>query len=68
MKKIDNAWINRDYETLKSLISSDATLYHDDGRVSNGPEEFTKAIEDDYIKNTEEGKRMVLGYGFCFFY
>ena len=66
VKKIDNAWINRDYETLKSLISSDATLYHDDGRVSNGPEEFTKAIEDDYIKNTEEGKEWSWVMDFAF--
>ena len=66
VKKIDNAWVNRDYETLKSLVSSDATLYHDDGRVSNGPEEFVKAIEDDYIQNTAEGKEWSWVMDFAF--
>ena len=45
VKQIDNAWKSRDYETLKSLVADDAKLYHDDGRVSTGGDEFVAAIE-----------------------
>ena len=54
VKKIDAAWLARDYDTMKSYIADDAKLYHDDGRVSTGPEEFVAAIEDDYMRQLQQ--------------
>lgn len=66
VKKIDAAWLARDYDTMKSYIADDAKLYHDDGRVSNGPEEFIAAIEDDYNETIAEGNEWswVMNFGF----
>ena len=66
VKKIDAAWLARDYDTMKSYIADDAKLYHDDGRVSTGPEEFVAAIEDDYNETIAEGNEWswVMNFGF----
>ena len=66
VKQIDNAWKSRDYETLKSLVADDAKLYHDDGRVSTGGDEFVAAIESDYTELVAEGKEWDWVMNFAF--
>ena len=66
VKQIDNAWKSRDYETLKSLVADDAKLYHDDGRVSTGGDEFVAAIESDYTEMVAEGKEWDWVMNFAF--
>ena len=66
VKNIDNAWRSRDYETLKSLVADDAKLFHDDGRVSTGGEEFIAAIESDYTEMVAEGKEWDWVMNFAF--
>ena len=39
-KSIDKAWAERDYETLKSLISNEGNFTHDDNSVSTNADEF----------------------------
>ena len=66
VKTIDNAWRSRDYETLKSLVADDAKLFHDDGRVSTGGDEFVAAIESDYNEMVAEGKEWDWVMNFAF--
>ena len=47
-KRIDKAWAERDYETLKSYIAKDASMRFDDGTLVKGPKEFVKKIEKQY--------------------
>ena len=66
VKNIDNAWRARDYETLKSLVADDAKLFHDDGRVSTGGDEFVAAIESDYNETIAEGNEWDWVMNFAF--
>ncbi len=43
--KIDKAWADLDYETLKSYVAEDAEMRFHDGRVAVGPEEFIELIK-----------------------
>ena len=53
---IDRAWKLRDYEMIKSLVSEDAELSLEDGRVLTGAGAFVDMIEADYQKSVvEEG-------------
>ena len=51
---IDKAWKMRDYDTLKSLISEDAELLLEDGRVLTGGDAFVKMVQDDYQESVVE--------------
>ena len=46
VKKIDAAWLARDYDTMKSYIADDAKLYHDDGEWVSA--RFTTAADEVY--------------------
>ena len=47
-KRIDQAWAERDYETLKTYIADEAFLRFDDGTQVTGPKAFVKKIEKQY--------------------
>lgn len=47
-KAIDKAWAERDYESLKTLISNEGNYTHDDNSVSTNAEEFIAHIEAGY--------------------
>ena len=47
-KKIDNAWAERDYETLKSYIHEDPWMHFANGDIANSPQEFVDLIEKEY--------------------
>ena len=55
-KAIDKAWTDRDYETLKTLISNDGNFTHDDNTVSTNAEEFIAHIEAGYQTSLESGE------------
>ena len=55
-KAIDKAWTERDYETLKTLISNDGNFTHDDNTVSTNAEEFIAHIEAGYQTSLESGE------------
>ena len=56
--KFDKAWQERDYETIKSLVSEDAELTSEKGEVLVGAQAFADYIEKDYqesvVKNGQE--------------
>jgi len=52
---IDRAWKKRDYEMIKSLVSDEAELSLEDGRVLTGADAFVEMIEADYQKSVVEG-------------
>ena len=53
---IDRAWKKRDYDMIKSMVSDDAELSLEDGRVLTGADAFVEMIEADYQKSVvEEG-------------
>jgi hypothetical protein len=43
----DNAWANKNYELLKTMISSDASFEFHDGRIATGAEEFIALIKEE---------------------
>ena len=53
-KAIDKAWAERDYESLKTLISSEGNYTHDDNSVSTNAEEFIAHIEAGYQDSLEK--------------
>ena len=55
-KAIDKAWTDRDYETLKTLISNDGNFTHDDNTVSTNAEEFIAHIEAGFQTSLESGE------------
>ncbi|MDA7717119.1 hypothetical protein N9F14_00155 [bacterium] len=55
-KAIDKAWTERDYETLKTLISNDGNFTHDDNTISTNAEEFIAHIEAGYQTSLESGE------------
>ena len=46
--KIDNAWKERDYDAIKSLVSDDAQFVNADGESFIGGQAFADYIEKDY--------------------
>ena len=61
-KRIDKAWAERDYETLKSYIAKDAPMRFDDGTLVKGPKEFVKKLKN----NTKKLRRLMAGVGRLF--
>ena len=55
-KSIDKAWAERDYETLKSLISNEGNFTHDDNSVSTNADEFVAHIEAGYQESLQNGE------------
>ena len=55
-KAIDKAWTERDYETLKTVISNDGNFTHDDNTISTNAEEFIAHIEAGYQTSLESGE------------
>tara|TARA_B100001996_G_scaffold337297_1_gene289085 strand:- start:1790 stop:2302 length:513 start_codon:yes stop_codon:yes gene_type:complete len=55
-KQIDVAWTNRDYETLKSLISDGGNFTFEDGTNVSTGDEFTSKIEKEYQESLEKGQ------------
>ena len=53
-KAIDKAWAERDYESLKTLISDEGNYTHDDNSVSTNAEEFIAHIEAGYQDSLEK--------------
>tara|TARA_B110000211_G_scaffold26252_1_gene26790 strand:+ start:123 stop:629 length:507 start_codon:yes stop_codon:yes gene_type:complete len=53
-KAIDKAWAERDYESLKTLISNEGNYTHDDNSVSTNAEEFIAHIEAGYQDSLEK--------------
>ena len=55
-KKIDKAWLERDYESIKVLVADDARLIFANGDIGEGPEDLIELIENEYqqsIQNDE---------------
>ena len=46
--RVDKAWAERDYETIKSYVAEDASMRFDDGTQVVGPKAFVKKIEKQY--------------------
>ena len=56
-KQIDKAWLERDYDAIRSLVAEDARLVFASGDIGEGPEDLIKLIESEYqqsIENNEE--------------
>ena len=53
--KIDQAWKDRDYDTIKELVSEDAQFVNGDGESFVGPQGFVDYIEKDYQETIVEG-------------
>ena len=53
-KAIDKAWAERNYESLKTLISNEGNYTHDDNSVSTNAEEFIAHIEAGYQDSLEK--------------
>ena len=52
-KKIDNAWLERDYEAIRTLVAEDAMLVFANGDVGQGPEDLIQLIENEYQQSIE---------------
>ena len=52
--EIDKAWKERDFDTIKSLVSDDAEMSLEDGTTITGSDAFIKMIEDDYQESVVE--------------
>ncbi|MAU62838.1 MAG: hypothetical protein CMC38_00595 [Flavobacteriaceae bacterium] len=56
VKEIDAAWVKRDYDALKALISDGGNFTFSDGLVVNTGEEFASKVEEDYQKSLDDGQ------------
>ncbi|MFL2666398.1 MAG: hypothetical protein ACJ0NM_03340 [Flavobacteriaceae bacterium] len=56
VKEIDAAWVKRDYDALKALISDGGNFTFSDGSVVTTGEEFAAKVEEDYQKSLEDGQ------------
>ena len=56
VKEIDAAWVKRDYDALKKLISDGGNFTFSDGSVVTSGEEFAAKVEEDYQKSLEDGQ------------
>jgi|TARA_B110000444_G_scaffold44337_1_gene40247 hypothetical protein len=53
--KIDEAWKNRDFKTLKSFVADDAKMGFEDGTKVVGPVDFIEKIKKEYIESQSNG-------------
>ena len=54
--KFNNAWLNRDYETMKVHISDNGIYRHADGSITNNAEEFIARSENNYQESLASGE------------
>ena len=54
--KIDKAWLERDYQTLESLLSEKLTWKNSNGQSGVGAKAFNEMIEKEYQKIKADGK------------
>jgi len=54
-KKIDAAWLVRDYETMKAHIADDGNYRFYDGTVATNGEEFVAKVEQSYQEDLANG-------------
>ena len=54
-KKIDAAWMVRDYETMKAHIADDGNYRFEDGTVVTNGEDFVAKVEEQYQKDLSDG-------------
>jgi hypothetical protein len=64
-KKIDAAWAERDYETLKAHIAT-GEFIHDDGTISTNGDEFATKIESSYQESLAKGEEWGWTTNFAF--
>ena len=54
-KKIDAAWMIRDYETMKAHIADEGNYRFEDGTVVTNGEDFVAKVEELYQKDLADG-------------
>ena len=54
-KKIDAAWMVRDYETMKAHIADEGNYRFEDGTVVTNGEDFVAKVEEQYQKDLADG-------------
>ena len=54
-KKIDAAWMVRDYETMKAHIADEGNYRFEDGTVVTNGEDFVAKVEELYQKDLADG-------------
>ena len=54
-KKIDAAWMIRDYETMKAHIADEGNYRFEDGTVVTNGEDFVAKVEELYQKDLTDG-------------
>ena len=54
-KKIDEAWLTRDYETMKAHIADEGNYRFYDGTVVTNGEEFVAKVEQSYQEDLDNG-------------
>ena len=54
-KKIDAAWLVRDYETMKAHIADEGNYRFSDGTVATNGEEFVAKVEQSYQEDLANG-------------
>ena len=54
-KKIDAAWMVRDYETMKAHIADEGNYRFEDGTVVTNGEDFVAKVEEEYQKDLADG-------------
>tara|TARA_B100001175_G_scaffold314439_1_gene323778 strand:+ start:231 stop:740 length:510 start_codon:yes stop_codon:yes gene_type:complete len=64
--KFNNAWLNRDYETMKVYISDNGIFRHADGSITNNAEEFIAHSENNYQESLASGEEEVWVTNFAF--
>ena len=64
--KFNNAWLNRDYETMKVHISDNGIFRHADGSITNNAEEFIAHSENGYQESLASGEEQVWITNFAF--
>ena len=55
-KQIDKAWLERDYDALRSLVAEDARLIFANGDVGQGPEDLISLIESEYQQSIDNNE------------
>jgi hypothetical protein len=65
-KAIDKAWLERDYYTLKTLISDGGNYIHDDNSVSTNADEFISKIEASFEETKEKNEEWGWTTNFAF--
>lgn len=55
-KKIDKAWLERDYDAIRNLVAEDARLIFANGDIGEGPEDLIQLIENEYQQSIENNE------------